>query len=107
MQCILIYSRKQRSIETIRQKKKRFRQKKNEIIRQHKYFATNADARDSGYTTSPDIQAQTKNTVTASPESTLTTLLDCVTETKSDSDISDISSLPRNSVFLLSIKSDP
>ena len=50
--------------------------------------------------TSPETQAQTENTMTASPDSTLSTLPDCVTETKSDLAISDISSLPRNSEWI-------
>ena len=46
-------------MEAIRQKRKQFRQKKKEMVKQPKYFTTNADAGDSGCTISPDIQAQT------------------------------------------------
>lgn len=88
-------------MEAIRQKRKRFRQKKKEIIKQRKYFATNADAGDSGYTTSPDIQARTMNAVTASTDSTtLSTVPDNDVEAKSDSAVSDTSSFPMNSEWI-------
>ena len=56
MHCIIILFIESEKYWDHTSEMKKISTKEKEIIGPHKYFATNADAGDSGYTTSPDTQ---------------------------------------------------